>query len=153
MKIATLVLLLLVIAGVTSASDSGLEVPPGTKVYVLVEDVSEDAKKSGLTKELIESKVELQLRRNGIAVGTREDGFESDLYLYVVVGVTTNAFAVNIDFMRKVYYHVGDNIHSVRGSTYSKSGSGIYGNSQYMIQMLIDFIDLFSNDFLKSNRN
>lgn len=154
MRILILGILLAFMApGIVSAADSGLEMPPGTKVYVLVEDISNDAKAIGLTTEFITGKAELQLRKNGVPVGTKEESILSGSYLYVNCGVTGRAFAIDIDFRRKVFYRVGDVIHSVTGSTYHTGGQGTHGaNSRYVVQAMTDLIDLFSNDYLRSNQ-
>ena len=155
MRTSILVLLTLMISSLTSAQqDTGLEVLPGTKICVIVENISADAKAIGLTKELITTKVELQLRRNGVLVGTEDDAAESGMFLYVTCGVTDIAYALNIHFKRFVFYRVGDDLHSVTASTYQKGGRGTHAyDSQYVIQFLIDLIDMFSNDFLKANQD
>lgn len=146
-------LLLFLISGSVSASDSGLKVQPETKIFVLVEKVEKESVKFGLTKELIVNKVELQLRRNGIPVGSMEDGLKSGIYLYVNCGVTGNAFSINVDFERDVKYFVGNDVHSVTASTYHLGGQGIHNNdSRWVIENILNFIDTFSNDFLRSNQ-
>lgn len=152
MRIAIIVMLALMVASFASAADSGLVVPRGTKVYVLVEDINDSANKIGLTEELIINKVELQLRRNGVPVGTKADSLVDRMYLYVNCGFTGPAFAINIDFKRQVFYLVGDKLHSVTASTYHRGGQGTHGSDRgHVIKVLTDLIDEFSNDFLKSN--
>jgi hypothetical protein len=115
--------------------------------------MTDGAKALGLTEDLIRSKAELQLRRNGVPVGAREDALASGIYLYVKCGVTGKAFALNIDFHRDVIYSVDGNLHSVNASTYHKGGQGTHGgDASYVIQALTDIIDMFSNDFLRANQ-
>lgn len=68
------------------------------------------------------SKVELQLRRNGVPVRTEEDSFAFGVYLYVDVGVTGRAFSLGIDFYRRVCYLVGEDLHAGYASTYRLGG-------------------------------
>ena len=86
MRIAIVALLVFVATGsapVPKSKASGLEVPPGTKLWVFVEDLPDDAKKLGLSWYVIKAKVELQLRRNGIPVGNGEDLFKDGVLVYV----------------------------------------------------------------------
>lgn len=153
MKIFILVLLTFLVSGFASAADSGLEVKPGTKVYVLTERLDENARAIGLTEDLIASKVELQLRRNGIPVGTQNDYAVSGAYLYVNIGVTKVAFSLRIDFNREVFYRVGNKQYTVSASTYSKGGTGTHNNNnRYVVDNLTDLIDQFSNDYIRTNQ-
>jgi len=152
MRIMIIALLALLVGGFASAADSGLEVNSGTKIYVLVENLSDDAKATGLTKEFIASKTELQLRRNGVPVGSRKNAYASGVHLYVNCGVTGKAFALSVEFRREVSYRAGGQTHSVMSSTYNQGGQGTHsGDRQFIVQTLTDFLDVFSNDFLKSN--
>ena len=100
---------------------------------------------------MILSKCELQLRRNGIAVGKRSDGMTSGVHLYVNCGITGRAFANTIEFKRNVTYRVGAVQHSSLATTYRRAGQGIATDGKFVIECLIDLVDVFSNDFIKSN--
>lgn len=153
MRLAIVALVILFAPGVASSEDSGLEVDSGIRIYVLIEDLDEDAKAIGLTKELVAGRVELQLRRNGVPVGTREDSFASGVCLYVDCGIIGKAFALSIDFNRDVFYRVGDEVHSLTASAYNNGVLGTHdGNCRDVIQALTDIIDLFSENFLGTNQ-
>lgn len=173
MRLPILVILTFLAAGLATADDSGLEVPrpkdlvkaigdaddrglmvdSGTRVYVMVEVLSDDAKAIGLTEELITSKVELQLRRNGVPVGSEQEALASGTFLDVNCGVTGKAFALNVDFNREVSYLVDGKLRSVIASTYHKGARGTHGgDSRNVMQLLTDIIDVFSNDYLRSNQ-
>lgn len=156
MRTTIFVILALLWCWSSVAADTGLEVEPGTKIYVLTEYLDGDEARSiGLTKDLITSKVELQLRRNGISVGTREEGLVSGVYLYVNVGVTGQAFAVSVEFKRKLVYPVDGKIYSVFATTYDQGSLGIYGSrgSNFILENLLKLIDIYSNDFLRANES
>ncbi len=132
---------------------TGLEVLPGTKIPVVIERLDDECEKLGLICDLIKSKVELQLHRNGITVCNKEDQTKSDVYLYVQCNVKSNAFSIKIHFNRIMYYWVGKNKHIVVASPYHKDVVGIHGfDREFIIQGLIDLVDIFSNDFIKSNQ-
>jgi len=150
--VGILIFIISIALNADSGISSGLEVSQETKVYVLVEITGEEAKAIGLTKEHITSKVELQLRKNGIAVGTNEEALASGLYLYVTCNVIGKAFSVSIEFQREVSYRVGNKLHTIYAPTYIREGTGTHGSKRnYIVQALVDYIDEFSNDFLKSN--
>jgi hypothetical protein len=67
-------------------------------LFVIVEDVSSGATELGLTKEILQTDVELKLRLAGISVVTKEAGIKlpGAPYLWVQVTVTEAAHAANI---------------------------------------------------------
>ena len=133
------------------AQSSGLEVPVGSKVYVVVEILAPDAAAMGLSREIILNKCELQLRRNGISLGKRGDGLASGFHLYVNCGITGTAFANSLEFKRMVSYSVGSSKHAVMATTYNTGGQGIASEGSFVLQNLLDSIDVFSNEFIKCN--
>ncbi|MBT3193124.1 MAG: hypothetical protein HN341_11270 [Verrucomicrobia bacterium] len=154
MRTAVLGLLTLLTAGVVAARPLGLEVESGTKVFVVTEDLSDYAKEIGLTKELITNKVELQLRRNRIPVVTQKESDASSVYLYVNVNVMRRAFSYAVEFNRKVFYRVDGTLYSLKATTYTRGGVGTHGGDRnYLLQNVIDKVDQFSNDYLRSNPN
>ena len=109
LKLVSITILLLLAFPISgNCGDLGLEVPTGTKIYVMVEDLADanDAKEIGLTRDLIQSKVEIQLRKNGISVGMLKENVTPNVILYVSVLVVEKAYFFNIEFYRKVAYLV-----------------------------------------------
>ena len=64
---------------------SGVELPKNSTVPVLVENVRPKEEEVGLTKEFILSKVQLELRKNGI---TPEDGSLSERGFFIYVNIS-----------------------------------------------------------------
>ena len=93
MKRVTVLIMAFVILALMQGSSSALDKESLKDVEsfnVLVEDLHESAKSIGLSERLIQSKVELQLRKNGLPVvdeETKSDSFgkpgEGCEYLYV----------------------------------------------------------------------
>jgi|GEM_PF-1365335 len=149
-----LTLFITTITNTASALDTGLEVPSGTKIYVLVSgiDNNDKAKKIKLTKELIESKVNLQLSKNGIILGTYWDAVNTGIFLSVGINVIGEAYSTDIQFKRPVFYAIGKNHYSITGIAWEVGGLGTYANmNKPMLDNLIKSIDIFSNEFLKAN--
>jgi len=151
-----LALFIATITDIASAFDTGLEVPSGTKIYVVVSGVDNDdeAKKIKLTKELIESKVNSQLRKNGIILGTHWDAVNTGIFLSVGINVTGKAYSTDIQFKRPLFYNIGKKNYSVIGITWESGGLGTHANmNKPILDNLINSIDIFSNEFLKANPN
>lgn len=156
MRLAIVALLLFAVTDIASAEEigTGLEMPPGTRLDVAVEKPNADAKKIGLSEQLIRSKVELQLRRNGVEVGTKEDYLKSKAYFYVRCTVVGESYNIVIRLNRRVSYTVGDKTYVINATTYNKSSTGTVGSSggDFVIKHLLNYIDEFSNDFIKANQ-
>jgi hypothetical protein len=151
-----LALFITAITDIASALDTGLEVPPGTKIYVVVSGVdnNDEAKKIKLTKELIESKVNSQLLKNGIILGTYWDAVNTGVFLSVGVNVIKGAYSTDIQFKRPVFYAIGKNRYSVTGIAWELGGLGTYANmNKPILENLVSGIDTFSKEFLKTNPN
>ena len=139
-----------------SGLDSGLEVAKNTPIYVLVAKLSENAKGIGLTDDLIRNKVELRLRQNGIRISNETDWLLSagGTYLHISVGVTDGAYSFSISLNRIVNYTVDSKSYKVFAETYNISAFGICGESlRYVIDNILNYVDIFSGDFLRVNKN
>src|SRR4030042_805218 len=144
------------ITDIASALDTGLAVPSGTKIYVVVSGVdnNDEAKKIKLTKELIESKVNSQLGKNGIIPGIYWDAVKTGIFLSVGINVIGGAYSTDIQFKRPVFYAIDKNRYSVTGITWKSGGLGKHANmNKPILENLINSIDIFSNEFLKANTN
>ena len=132
---------------------SGVELPKNAPVPVLVENVRPKEDDLGLTREFILSKVELELRRNGI---TPEDGSVSDrgYFIYINVSVTGDAYAWEVSFGRQIEYDVKGKKYRRLSHTYSKEGYGTYGVESearnVIMNEVISAVDILSNKILES---
>ncbi len=130
---------------------TGLETGGDMRVHVLVEDLPEDARQIGLTKQLIQSKVELQLRRNGITPSSKETLEALGYFLYIKVNVVDSCFNIDVEFARITSYIVGYKTYRKIATTWKTGSTGVYGNAKYIIGWLLDNIDIFCNEFLSVN--
>ena len=130
---------------------TGLETGGDMRVHVIVESLSEDARQIGLTKQLIQSKVELQLRRNGITPTTIEIGVELGYYLYINVNAVSGSLGMRVEFRRVISYIVGDKTYGIPATTWTLGYTGVYSNAKNVIGWLLDDIDIFCNEFLSVN--
>ena len=145
------------LAVITSTSEladsglgSGLEVAKNTPIYVLVEELDDDGKGIGLTDDLIRNKVELRLRQNGIRIANKITGMS----LYIRVTVYGGVYGFNVSFHRLVDYTVHSKSYVVFAETYNKFGHGMHaGNLRYVIDSILDGVDIFLGDFLRVNKN
>ncbi len=89
--ISAAILLLLLIsapAGAQPESKSGLETANYKHVAVVVEGLPADARRIGLTKDRIRTRVELRLRSAGLTPGNDFSKNETSLYVNVNVGAS-----------------------------------------------------------------
>lgn len=112
LKHVLLMMLLAPRALVWGASDeatrgNGLEPNNTTHLAVLIEEVSEAAKNTGLTCERIEARVNQSLRKAEITPVSAHARPNED-YLYVNVNTLDSSFTINISFVRQVFYGSGD---------------------------------------------
>jgi hypothetical protein len=103
--LATIFLLMVLPMAVCPASIQTADSGPFTStlkdisaVFVVVEQLPDGAKKLGLTKETIQTDVELKLLVGGIGVTTRDEGkkLPGRPVLFIDVNMTNNAKAANI---------------------------------------------------------
>lgn len=138
---------------------TGLEVEE-PEIQVFIANLSDDAKDIGLSKELVRSKVELALRRNGITVidpfrihDIEENEVKTlDHILSVEILVVGNAFSFYINFFRTVRYQSSDKDYITRAAVWTRSATGTHGySSSYIIESLEDYLDIFINEFFRAN--
>jgi len=152
MKTALIVVVVLLSLHLSLGSElkdgTGCELPKGSKIPVLIEHIGDDEIRVGLSKDLVQSKVELQLRKNGLNSVTAD--LHSPYYCYVNIGVVGNAFTISVDFDRRVTYEVNGLKFTRIASVYHKEGAGDGANGKYIINALLDSIDMLSNEIQKS---
>lgn len=127
---------------------NGLETSNYKNVSLLIESLTEDAEKIGLTEERIKTKCELRLRQSGLNPSS-DRRFE---HLYVNISVVSQALNIRIDFKRPVLFEVGKKRYRKMASTWCESITGTHGdNPEFIIQSLNELLDMFLNEYLKAN--
>ena len=149
-----------------TASFNGLEADSTTGLQVLIEQLQEEEKKIGLTRERLEARVNQSLRKAGITPvqlepegGFRANKEQGSDYLYVNVNVVTSpnrsmsGFTISIEFQRSVFYRSHGKWFMRGGATWSNSGTGIItaGDADYILDGVAQHVEVFCNEFLKAN--
>lgn len=131
---------------------TGLEVE-SPKLFVYIYDLSKDTKEFGLNKKLIRSKIELALRQNDIEVLNKFDlsPYSLDIKIDFVGDKYSGSFGVDLHFKRIVTYSSGDTTHRKYTPTYVQDVTGTAISKDFIINTLQDEIDIFINEFHKSN--
>ena len=115
------------------------------KIRLLVEDLSEDAKKINLTEEAIRNSVESRLRSARIY---DENGLE---YLYVQISVVGNGVSIETNFNKYVmsFGEFG------MATTWDRGKTGTHGSSTtskgFILSALSELIDKFIVEYLRAN--
>ena len=149
LKTSLLVLVLCLFPGVLMAFDTGLETGGDRNIRIVVESLYENAHQFGLSEELIQAKVELQLRKHGLK-GTNES--RGNGFLYINVITVENAFCVFVSYARHVTYTVGLETFNTYGRVWTQNGAGIHsGDGSFLIERILELVDIFSAEYLKAN--
>ena len=132
-------------------SGTGLEVENPKNIQVLVEDLSDEGKQAGLTRDLIMAKVSLRLRQNRLTpvkpIQSLKTGF-----LSVRIGTVGNAYHIEVSFHRTVTYSSNDQMHLIIGRAWRTGGLGTFGNDvNFIFRDLENYLDLFINAYLSAN--
>ena len=106
----------------------------------------------GLTKNRLQTRLELRLRQAGL-VPAGFGGSPSG-YLYLRVTVTSGAFCIDLNFNRTVSFSDAGLEHIVFGAAVWSTGStGTHGsNPEYIVGTLDKTLDEFLNEYLKVNQ-
>ncbi len=131
-----------------------------TDLNVVVEYISEEAERHGLTRDKLQTDVELRLRQLGIRV-VREFGFQKTRgkpYLYINVNAKVvedlPMFSVGISVELKQDARLVNNPEVVLSvTTWEKRGTGEVGRNRLsdVRRSVLDFVNAFANDFLSMN--
>ena len=133
-------------------------------VYVLIEDLSEDAMDAGLTQGTLQTDVEVKLRTAGITVASDENRWLAEnipnITLYVNANIMKAAYtpnyAVNIsvEVWDLVILYRDGNPYFTTATIWSGAGLGLYGENWVRDdsrQKIKDYVDEFINDYLAEN--
>ncbi len=153
MKRAILLLLLISApAGAQPVSESGLETANYKYVAVGVERLTADEHKIGLTKDRIQTCVELRLRSAGLTPGN--DSSKNATVLYVNINVQGDAFNIAVKYKRWVDFTTGDRRYGYVATMWDADGAGTYGTlgAAFIMNSLDGLLDEFLNAYLKVNQ-
>jgi hypothetical protein len=161
-RLATTCLAIMFLVGITSPVMRAQDAKPQnaslkdiTAVYVLVEDLPDGAKVLGLTKDSIQTDVELKLRLAGMRVATRDEYFKlpGSPSLYVNVNVSdSSARAASIDVeldQNALLERTG--ALAVGVTTWSASRVIANPSTQFVRESIKDEVDKFMNAWLSVN--
>ena len=131
-----------------------------TGVQVVVEDLRPEVERRGLTRDQIQTDVELRLRRNKIRVLSTDESFITPgkpwLYVSVTVGPCEEslfaAFNISLELKQQVILE-RDQTKVPFAITWIKWGVGAesVNNLQSIRDWVKEYVDIFSNDFLAVN--
>lgn len=144
------------------AADSEKRVFQGLAgVHVVVEDLPQPFVQAGLSSEQVKVDVELQLRRNGVTVLSREEVLltKGSPYLYVTLNggpvsdLPLFQYNPRVELRERVLL-VRDPAQSVVACTWSLGGTGSVGKGkvQSIRDDFRDIVDRFSNKWLAFNK-
>ena len=155
--VVTAVILFTFFASSALAQSSGKETLAHLEgVYVLVENIGEDAERDGLRRSDISVDTKLALRRAGIDIYTSEERLAtaSKPYLYINVNAMksqTGLYAYNLSLeVKQMVYHFGE-AQAVAATYTTGSGVGITGanNLRDVRNNIQDKLNVFINDWLE----
>jgi hypothetical protein len=141
-------ILLCAVSNLTDAAPAGLEVSDSSSVPVMIGRI-EDAEKLGLSREIIEARVNTVLRKNGLKP---VDGFNTQEPRYVV-SVSTFGDCVRIDlvFLRMVTYRDGSKDYHIGARTWDYTTSVVSPRATAILDWISNGTEYFVNEFLKAN--
>ncbi len=148
----TIVLLLLISApvGAQPVSESGLETANYKYVVVVIERLSADAGRLGLTEDRIQARVELRLRSAGLTPGN--DFSKNETSLYVNVNVGGSAYSAAVEYKRKMVFITGNRRYRYLATTWESTSIGTHARSRvYIMNALDQNLDKFLSAYLKAN--
>lgn len=131
-------------------------------VRVLVEKLTPEVEKYGLTSQQLQTDVELRLRQNGIRVLSGQEQFSTPgmPYLYVNVGITMRddiplaVFVISVELNQNVFL-ARDTTKLCIASTWDTKGVvgsvGLDKIETTIREDVIDNVDQFINDYLAVN--
>jgi hypothetical protein len=144
----------------TERAASGLEVSDASSVGVVIEDLNDKETKLGLSKEIIEARVNAVLRKNGLKpVDATPEATDHFYDLRIVVSGTS--FVIEASFSRVITYNDGISERRTRANTWGVSYLGAWNRSptgrsegavDSILKKVSEFTEVFANEFLKANQ-
>lgn len=131
-------------------SSTGLEVSNPTRLPILIESLSNDAGKIGLTWDMIRTKCADRFKRINIKL---VDTVGCMTNLYINCNVVGEAYNINLWFIRDVNFTIGAKTYT-RSScvTWDMGTTGIHkGDANNIVKNMILLLDQFLADYQKAN--
>ncbi len=161
MVLVILFLITLPIVGIADFNESERATLEGIKGIYVVEKISPEAEKDGLTGDLVRTDVELQLRKSGIRVLTKKEWLEAPgrPYLYVRVfalkyeEMPLYSVDITVAINQLVRLNRDLTVSSV-AVTWSNEVNGIVEDKKMKAsvrEQLKNLVDKFINDYLAVN--
>jgi ribosomal protein S8 len=128
-------------------------------VYVLVENLKPEVEKYGLTRQQLQTDVELRLRQNGIRVLSKQEQFSTPGMPYLYVNVNTMPdinglvpLGILLELKQNVFL-ARDTTKLCIASTWNGSTTGSVGSKKIetIRDSVKDSVDIFINDYLAAN--
>lgn len=129
-------------------------------VYVLVEQIGDQAQRDGLSRDQVQTDVELRLRQAGVRVLSQEDALTTlgGAYLYIVVHAFKNpgglyAFNVTVELKQRVTLARDSTITAVAATWSPEPILGTVGPEHLgtVRDAIRDLADQFVNAYLAAN--
>ena len=167
-KKSLLIIFLTLFIGGKAFTQSDFKALKGIKrILVAVEQVNEDAIKIGLTRQRIQTVVELKIRKEGIRMLEMEEFIkmlkdgrlpEKELHmiremstLYINVNVMGKTFSVTVKVREYVSLYRDKSIET-DACTWERANIGNYeDNPDFIMSCLSERLDEFLNDYYKAN--
>jgi hypothetical protein len=142
----------------TDLETTGLEVSDASSVGVGIENLDDDTKKIGLSKDMIEARVNAVLRKNGLKPFDAMSKPTAPFYC-VQVSVVGIFSAINASFGRRVTFNDGIRESNALADTWKRGIRGsadIGADPSKIVDSSLDEVskltEVFANEFLKANR-
>jgi hypothetical protein len=131
-------------------SSTGLEVINPTRLPILIESLSTDAGKIGLTWDMVRTKCSQRFKHIGIEL---VDTVGCMTNLYINCNVVGDAYNINLWFIRDVSFTVGAKTFTRSScATWDIGTTGIHkGKADNIINNLNLLLDAFIVDYVKAN--
>ena len=116
-------------------------------MFLIVGGLSEDATKTGLTKESIQAAGESRLRSARLYIGANTAALQ---YLYIAVNVVGGGFSVGLEFSKWVFDSLsGEELYAV---TWGADSTGTHGgDSGFLLSAVSQHLDKFLVEYLRVN--
>jgi hypothetical protein len=132
--------------------ETGLKTGGDLRVPVIILGLQQPEADDDLEEPTTLREVELRLLRYGIIPADREAAHELGWYLGIDILIVGSAYHVKVGFHRRVAYDVGDRKYGKEGVTWQSWYTGVHdGDSEIIIDSLLDCLDDFGTEFLEAN--
>jgi hypothetical protein len=145
---------------IAQAPPSGLEVSDATTVPVLNGHLTDRETQLGLSRDIIEARVNAVLRRNGLK--PVEATGEEDHRCVVSVSVLRNSYIIHVTFFRRVTFNDGVRERRINAQTWAQFYQGTWNQSpaeqfkgaevDSILKEISEMTEMFANEFLKANQ-